>query len=103
MEDQIAKLDVDLKELTSKNDEIEYELEKTRDKAFKLDRQLADSLMKNKQLASSIPASLAQSLDQNGHVLAGTNKFNQQNSRNDSKSTNLNDKQVSFHMLRFFF
>ena len=101
MEDHIARLESDLKELTNKNDEIEYELEKTRDKAFKLDRQLADTLTKNKQLASSMPSNLAQSSDQNGHAQAN-NKLSQQNNRNDSKATNLNDKQVNFFHIHIF-
>jgi hypothetical protein len=35
-----------MKELNSHNDETEYELEKISDKAFKLDRQLAETLLK---------------------------------------------------------
>ena len=88
MEDQIAKLETDLKELNNRNDEIEYELEKTRDKAFKLDRQLADTLIKQKQM---VPI---QSTNNTAEQSNGHSKTNQQNNRNDSKQTNPNDKQV---------
>ncbi len=72
-----------MKELNDKNDETEYELEKTRDKAFKLDRQLADSIIKYQKLISNMnPANSSESnisihpsnnhSDQNGHShLAG--------------------------------
>ena len=46
LEDQIVGLDISLKEISSKYDESEYELEKARDKAFKQERQLEEALIK---------------------------------------------------------
>jgi E3 ubiquitin-protein ligase BRE1 len=42
-----------MRELNNKNDETEYELEKISDKAFKLDRQLAETLIKYQKLNNS--------------------------------------------------
>ena len=103
-------LENEIKELNNKNDETEYELEKTRDKAFRLDRQLADTMIKVQKAASmnhssnhgSSSANNSSSggnnshADQNGHNCNSSSSSNQRNA-NDNKVANLTDKQVSDH------
>jgi hypothetical protein len=107
-----------MKELNNKSSETEYELEKIRDKAFKLDRQLAETLIKvnnlqkmNNTLSSNENSSnnshlLNNHCDQNGHIVFHSNSFNNlpshsnQNSSssrlaNDKSTPSLSDKQVS--------
>lgn len=101
LEDRVANLENEIKELNNRNDETEYELEKTRDKAFRLDRQLADTMTKltNLQKANIITNSNSNHnhVDQNGHNNNNNNNINNNsnnsNQRND-KLQNLTDKQV---------
>jgi E3 ubiquitin-protein ligase BRE1 len=61
-----------MKELNNKNEETEYELEKISDKAFKLDRQLAETLIKYQKLNNSTKNISNESsnnhIEQNGHT-----------------------------------
>jgi hypothetical protein len=115
LEDNIFKFEAEIKELRRKFDEQEYELERTCDKAFKLDRQLADTLIKLNNLQKLVPCdeSLANSscsgagsssttlssnhVDQNGKIMYHKIHYlNQnQNSRDSSGKSNFTDKQVS--------
>jgi chromosome segregation ATPase len=100
-EDRIALMQTEIKELNEKNDDSEYELEKTKDKAFKLDRQLADTLVKlnnlqkqaiNNAASSTQSSSNPKHVDLNGHVIA--NHIKSETLTVGSKSVNLTDKQV---------
>lgn len=106
MEDQIALLENEIKELNTKSDETEYELDKIRDKAFKIDRQLAETLIKlNNIQKQSNPSSTshANHLDQNGHIVYHNNvNQNSTNSTNSNRSNNLSDKQVILSRLLYF-
>jgi chromosome segregation ATPase len=101
-EDRIALMQTEIKELNEKNDDTEYELDKTKDKAFKLDRQLADTLVKlnnlqkqaiNNAASSTQPSSNSKHIDQNGHVIANHIKSDP-SLASSAKPVNLTDKQV---------
>lgn len=102
LEDQITLLETEIKDLNNKTDETEYELDKIRDKAFKLDRQLAETLVKLSNIqkqSSSSSMNVNHHLDQNGHIIYHNNINQNSNSTNSSnnsanRSNNLSDKQV---------
>lgn len=97
MEDRISELENELKEMRSESGETEYELERIKDKAFKLDRQLADTIIKLNNAQKTINqnnnngTSVANNhvnnyCDQNGHIVL-QNNFNVNNSNNNTNST----------------
>lgn len=71
LEDKISQLENEMKESSKRSGETEYELERIRDKAFKLDRQLADTVIKLNN---------AQKIIQNN---SSTNANNNNNANND--------------------
>ena len=81
-------MDIAFKEISSKYDESEYELEKARDKSFKLDRQLEETLIKfnNFQKRNMISNTSANSCVE-------ANQFSIPNIKTD-KSSNITEKQV---------
>ncbi len=102
------KLENEIKDLNKKSDESDYELERLSDKAFKLDRQLADTLTKLNQLqqhsSSSSTSSNNNHVDQNGRIVYHNNSSSSTtNSINNSsgggaaagKASNMTDKQVN--------
>lgn len=94
LEDQLSLLEAEIKDLNHKADETEYELDKMKDKAFKLDTQLAETLKK----LNNLQANSKNHTDQNGHVVYH-NTF-KQNPSNINRSNNFSDKQV---ILKIFF
>lgn len=82
-------MEAEIKDLNHKTDETEYELDKIKDKAFKLDSQLAETLKELNNLRSNSK----NYIDQNGHVVYH-NTF-KQNSTNQNRTNNLSDKQVN--------
>ena len=107
LEDKIVKLENEIKELSSKNDENEYELEKLSDKSYKLDRQLADTLIKLNNLQKQSPtSSTINHVDQNGRIIyhntlnnqnttSAANASTNNNANSNVKASNLTDKQLS--------
>ncbi len=98
LEDKIAVLDKDINELNSRNDELEYELDRFKDKAFKLDKQLADTLIKLNNLQKTVNANHVNShVDQNGRVVLHNQSSSSQNvkSAENKQANSLTDKQVS--------
>ncbi|RNA44393.1 E3 ubiquitin- ligase Bre1 isoform X2 [Brachionus plicatilis] len=91
LEDQLSLLEAEIKDLNHKTDETEYELDKMKDKAFKLDTQLAETLKKLNNLQSN--SNISNHIDQDGHVVYH-NTF-KQNSTNTNRSNSLSDKQLS--------
>lgn len=100
--------------MSKRSGETEYELDRIRDKAFKLDRQLADTVIKlnNAQKLISNAAAAADGgdnhvnnhCDQNGHIILNnrfnsaannTSSTNNNNSQNNSNAAKLNDKTVN--------
>ena len=82
------------------------------DKAFKLDRQLADTLTKLNQLQKSVAINTnANHVDQNGKIVyhsslsssggvATHSSVNSSNANSNSKTSNLTDKQVIENLIR---
>lgn len=97
LEDQLSLLEAEIKDLNHKTDETEYELDKIKDKAFKLDSQLAETLKELNNLRSNSK----NHIDQNGHVVYH-NTF-KQNSTNQNRTNNLSDKQVNTIWSLLFF
>jgi Tfp pilus tip-associated adhesin PilY1 len=86
--------------MRSESGETEYELERIKDKAFKLDRQLADTIIKLNNAQKTINqnnnngTSVANNhvnnyCDQNGHIVL-QNNFNVNNSNNSTSNANSN-------------
>ena len=94
LEDKIVLLENEIKELNNKNDETEYELEKTRDKAFRLDRQLADTMIKLNNLQKAA-ANMGTAANNNNHnSAAGNNSHADQNGHGSCKGSNSDSRQV---------
>jgi hypothetical protein len=90
-----VKLENEIKDLSKKNDESDYELERLSDKAFKLDRQLADTLTKLNQLQKQVSSnSTSNHVDQNGRIVYHSGTTNNSGG-SAGKTSNLTDKQVS--------
>ena len=91
----------EIKEVKRKYDESEYELERTCDKALKLDRQLADTLIKLSNMQKLVPvaeedsssASNNNHVEQNGKIMYHKN-LNQNSKDSTMAKSNLTDKQV---------
>jgi hypothetical protein len=109
LEDSLSILEQEMKDLRNRYNENEYDLEKTRDKAFKLDRQLADTILKlqksinNINNSNSTPTTAAtsdqpnESKQLNGH--GNTPQQQQQQQQRGNKSVNLTEKQVKFKLI----
>ena len=82
-----------MKELKSKNDETEYELEKISDKAFKLDRQLAEALLKYQKLNNSTKTIINEN-NNNNHPELNGHSSSTSTSSNNYLNKNL-EKQVT--------
>lgn len=89
--------------MNTKSDETEYELGKIRDKAFKLDRQLADTLTKLNNIQKQTNLSTTNHvnhIDQNGHIVYHNNlnqstaNSSNNNNNNNNRTNNISDKQV---------
>jgi hypothetical protein len=81
-------LDIAFKEINSKYEECEYELEKSRDKSFKLERQLEDAFNK-----LSIIQKTKMTLDHNVNSSIESSNISISNFKSE-KGTNITDKQV---------
>ncbi len=85
LEDQIVGLEISLKDISSKYDESEYELEKARDKTFKQERQLEEALIKINNFQSKDVLC-------NTGVNLGIESINSHLAK--EKNTNISEKQV---------
>ena len=81
-------MDIAFKEINSKYEECEYELEKNRDKSFKLERQLEDAFSK---LSSIQKTKMTSDLNINSAV--ESNNISISNFKSE-KGSNITDKQV---------
>lgn len=80
------QLENQIKELKAANDESDYQLEKSKDRVFKLERHLSDTLAKlNSQQTSSISTS---------HSNCNGNVTTSHSTSASSKLANLTDEQV---------
>lgn len=92
-------METDIKQLQAKNDSTEYDLDKFQDKAFKLDRQLADTIVKLNNLQkkqmdfTNLNTNNCQGQSSEKSL---QNSFTNNNNSSTNRSDNKTDKQVCY-------